>query len=331
MRKPRGFLRRKRKVKSNVTAFNPSVASAVAPGTTVRGRSRKRGQKSPLARLARPASFLLAWTVRLAPYALVTVMTASLPYFGYKAYMEMMTSPHLALAEIEVRGATRLRRDVVIAASGLDAGDNVLTIDEGKVEEQLRWLPWVRTVDVERDLPDRVIVHVEERVPAAILVDDGAFLVDAEGYVFKEMSEDDYDVDLLVIAGVEAARMMKAGEARRLREILTEILAVARDYRALGLDRFSTLTEVHFDQLLGMSLVSSKRQRFALGVGEYPAKLRRLSTVLGHLDDNGSGVTKINLDNEKQPWKVAAAGTSIKFKQRRSPAALPAMGRELLP
>lgn len=329
MRKPRGFLRRKRKVKQNVTAFNPSVASVAVPGVGVRGRRRSR--KSPLARLGRPAAFVLAWTVRLAPYALVTIMTASLPYFGYKVYMEMMTSPHLALAEIEVRGAERLHRDVVVAASGLEAGDNVLGIDEAAVEERLRWLPWVRKVDVERDLPDRVIVTLDERVSAAILVDDGAYLVDEDGNVFKEMAEDDYDAGLLVIAGVEAARMMKAGEGRLLREILTEILAVERDYRALGLDRFSALTEVHFDRLFGISLVSSKRQRFALGVGEYPAKLRRLSTVLSHLADNGSGVAEISLDNEQQPWKVAASGTAIKFKQRRSPAALPAMGRELLP
>ena len=333
MRKGRWSLRRKRRVKQNVTVFNPSVASVAVPGAPAqkRGRGRRRARKSPLERLVRPASLLLNWACRLTPYILVTALTATLPYFGYKLYMEMMTSPHLALAKIEVQGVERLSEDVVIAASGLAAGDNVLSLDAEAVEERLRWLEWVRKVAVERDLPSGVVITIQERVPAALLADDGVYLVDEDGHVFKEMAEEDYDPDLLVIAGVEAARRIKAGENRRLRETLSEILAVARDYQVLGLDRFARLSEVHYDELLGISLVTDKRQRFVLGVGEYPARMRRLATVLSHLEENESGVTEVRLDNERQPWKVAASGTGVKFKQRRSPAALPAIGRELLP
>jgi hypothetical protein len=125
--------------------------------------------------------------------------------------------------------------------------------------------------------------------------------------------------------------MMKSGEQRQLREALTEAMAIHRDYQSMGLERYYRVSEIHHDEVEGFSLVTSDRQRFVLGLEDYPEKLYRLADVLDHLQRNGSPVEVIRLDNEQQPWRVAAAGTRIEFKNRRVLPVISDAGRALLP
>jgi len=318
-----------RKKAPRVTSFNPSTTGPGGGPGSGRSGPRKRKTTESASKMDLKAPFVAA--LRLVPYVLVALFAASLPLLSYQVYIVLLSSPYLALNEIEVVGANRIAVEMVIAASGLEKGVNILKIDEDLVEKQLGHLPWVKRVNVEREIPDRVVVRIEERVAAALLAGKSVFLVDEDGYLFKEMAPDEFDPDLLVIGGLEATRLIKMGEERRVRETLTEALAIRRDYRSMGLDRFYRITEIQCDELLGFTLVSRGSQRFMLGFGEYPEKLRRLGTVLADLEKRGSGVDVVRLDNEKQPWKVAVGGTGVKLEDRRRGRLIPAPGMELLP
>lgn len=294
-------------------------------------RRRRSSQKTLGTRVRSNAVPLVRTALRFAPYALIAVVTAAVPVFGYELYIDLMTSPHLALRTIEVVGCERLDVEEVRRSANVAIGENLLQVDEDAVVERLRWHPWVRKVEVVKELPDRLTIGIEERVPAALLVDERTFLVDRDGTLFKEMSASEYDNELLVIAGVEATRLVKMGEERRVRLILSEILAVVREYKALGLDAHYPVVEAHYDEVIGLALVGRDRQRFVLGLGDYPARLRRLGEVLAHLSSNGSGVSTIRLDNEKHPWKVAVGGSTIQFDSRRAVTAIPAANRGMLP
>jgi len=113
--------------------------------------------------------------------------------------------------------------------------------------------------------------------------------------------------------------------------MLGEALAIAKDYRTMGLGRRCRISGVDYDDIVGYTLVSSEQQRFVLGFGGFPEKLHRLAVVLEDLDRRNSDVEVVRLDNEKQPWKVAAAGTNVKFSSGPAPISVPALGRELLP
>jgi hypothetical protein len=309
------------------TTTKPSMAAA----TRSPRRRRRSSQKTLGTRVRSNTAPLLRNIVRFVPYALIAAATAALPVFGYELYVDLMTSPHLALQSVEVVGCERVDSDEVRRSANVAAGENLLQIDEEAVAERLRWHPWVRKVDVVKHLPDRLTITIEERVPAAVLVGERTFLVDNDGTLFKEMSASEFDSDLLVIAGVEATRLVKMGEERRLRLTLCEIMAVVREYKSLGLDVYYPVVEAHYDEVIGVTLVAAGRQQFVLGMGDYPARLRRLGEVLAHLAKNGSGVSEIRLDNEKHPWKVAVAGSTIQFDSRRAVTTIPAASLEMLP
>lgn len=99
----------------------------------------------------------------------------------------LVTSPVLDVDRVEVAGAARVDRATVRAATGIDAGDPLLTVDTGRATSAIMALPWVSTVTVVRSWPGTVEVTVVERTPVAGLLDgDGrAALVDADGRVLE--------------------------------------------------------------------------------------------------------------------------------------------------
>jgi cell division protein FtsQ len=313
-------------VRRRTTTTKPSMAAA-----TRSPRRRRSSQKTLGTKVRSNTVPVLRNIVRFVPYALVAAATAALPVFGYELYVDLMTSPHLALQSIEVVGCERVEGEEIRRSANVAVGENLLQLDEDAVEERLRWHPWIRKVDVVKHLPDRLTITIEEREPAAVLVGERTFLVDRDGTLFKEMSASEFDAELLVIAGVEATRLIRMGDERRMRSTLSEIMAVVREYKSLGLDAYYPVTEVHYDEVIGVALVAAGRQQFVLGLGDYPARLRRLGEVLAHLAKNGSGVSEIRLDNEKHPWKVAVGGSTIKFDSRRAVTTIPAASLEMLP
>jgi cell division protein FtsQ len=324
-------MRKLRKSIWNLLGPSRRTTTRVATPPKSSRRRRRSSQKTLGDRVKSTTKPALRNALRFVPYALIAIAAASLPLFGYELYVDLMTSPHLALKTVTVEGCQRLDAELVRRSASVTLGDNLLQVDEDEVVERLRWHPWVRKVQVTKELPDTLRIQLEERVPAAILVEERSFLVDEGGYLFKEMEPGEFDAGLLVIAGIKATEMVKAGEEKRLRRTLSEIIAVAKEYRTLGYERYYQILEAHYDDVVGLTLVGQGRQRFVLGNGAYPAKLRRLGEILGHLAKNESGVESVRLDNERHPWKVAVAGSTITFEAERKGALVPEVNMEMLP
>ncbi|MBM4354564.1 MAG: FtsQ-type POTRA domain-containing protein [Deltaproteobacteria bacterium] len=286
-----------------------ATASACYLLPETRGRGKRRRAKSRSVAASLPE--LGGAAVRLLPYLLVATLAAGAPALGYVAYVELLTSPYFSLSEVVVEGNSRMSAAEVAAASGVQIGDNVLSIDEETVVERLRYLPWAESVEVERELPDRLVIRVRERVPAAVLVEEGSFLVDDAGYLFKELEPRDLSSDLLVISGVNAQRRIRENDERRAREIVSEALGIVQRYRERALDRYKRVVEVGFDERFGFTLVCAGGERFEMGFCDYTAKLARLEVVLADLAGRGSPLEVVRLDNEKHPEKVTVAGTRV--------------------
>ena len=214
------------KRQQGVGGFNPAAAFD-APSSGKRRRRRRKVSRTKYRETVKSGALSL---VKFIPYLLIATAAASLPLAGYKLYVYFLSSPYFALRQIEVQGVERLSSDLIVRATGLSAGANVLAIDEDGAREKLEALAWIRRADVSRELPDRVVITVVERHPAAILVEENSWLVDTEGNPFKELAQSDYDPSLLVLAGVEVSRLHRAGRGERAREMLGEALAIAKDY-----------------------------------------------------------------------------------------------------
>ena len=99
---------------------------------------------------------------RLAPVALAALVVLALSGAGALGARWLLTSPRFAVAEVEVRGASRLAAEEIIAASGIRRGVNLWRLDPAEVVAGVEALSAVRRAEVIRAFPNRVTVVVEE-------------------------------------------------------------------------------------------------------------------------------------------------------------------------
>jgi cell division protein FtsQ len=112
---------------------------------------------------------------------------------GLALLVDGLALAHTGFADVDrfaVAGSPHVPAAAVRHASGIHAGDALLTLDEAGAERRIEELPWVAEADVVRQWPDTVRIVVTERQPAAVLQvsEDPAAplaLVDATGRVLE--------------------------------------------------------------------------------------------------------------------------------------------------
>jgi hypothetical protein len=91
-------------------------------------------------------------------------------------------SPYFVIREIEVSAGERVPMTWVAATLAPLKGRHILGVSLEGVRRKLAAHPWVATVELRKELPDRLRIEVVERRPAALWrTGDGLFYVDARG------------------------------------------------------------------------------------------------------------------------------------------------------
>lgn len=91
--------------------------------------------------------------------------------------------PAFAVTQVQVQGLRQLPEQRVLQPLDL-YGQNILVLPIEAVQATLTIDPWIRRVDIQRSLPGRITIYVEEREPAALWQANGTtYLVDIDGTI----------------------------------------------------------------------------------------------------------------------------------------------------
>ncbi len=235
----------------------------------------------------------------------MAVVALGLPYLTFQAYVHTVSSSYFALKHVEVRGHDRVGQDQILAAAQIVVGMNVFSVDTSRSEAVISGLDFVKAVRVERRLPDRVEVRIEEYVPAALLVEDGYTVIDAEGKGFLKLAAGaplGALIDLPLISGLTRADLA----SERSVVLLGHALEVARIYDEMGLGQLQKLSQVHVDAVMGVSLVTEETgTEVRLGWGRYGERLERLRVVQSTLIRRGMDADYVLVDQDGDLGRVA--------------------------
>lgn len=111
----------------------------------------------------------------------------------------------LRVEDIRVTGRTTTSRATILDALDAHAGTPILAVSPSRARARLEALPWVRSVSVERELPDVIRVRLVERRPLALWQHDGKIaLIDHQGRVIPVRQLDRFS-RLLLVVGPHAA------------------------------------------------------------------------------------------------------------------------------
>ncbi len=171
---------------------------------------------------------------------------------SYWAYHFLHTSPALWLRQIQVRGCLHTPLESVYRATNLRQGMNVFEVDPTLCAKRLEKLPWVRRARVERQVPDTVVIEVEEWQPAALVEAGGLYISDPRGELFKRAAPGD-GLDLTVITGIGAGQLQSDPQRAHLR--LLQALALIEQLRRLPCLQDRQVAELHLDELMGAAVV----------------------------------------------------------------------------
>jgi len=222
---------------------------------------------------------------------LVAVFLCSL--FIY-AYNFLISRPYFQIKEISVRGLRELTEKDILATAGIKPAQNLLAINTDAVIRRVSANQWVESIYVGRELPNKLVLDVKERTPLALVKQDNDFcLMDAKGFVFKKLGKSD-EVDLPIITGVDEKEEIKSQLLLGTLNLLKTV-SKSSQYAYLG-----TVSEVHVDNVFGLSLISSTGLYLKLGTTDFEKKLKQLKLVLADLENRGmkNGYLCIDLSDD---------------------------------
>lgn len=148
------------------------------------------------------------------------------------AYRHVHSGPRFAVKQIVIAGAQHTPREAIDAVTWRYVGANLFDLDIARVQTDLRSVPWIRAVNIEKKLPDTLRINVTERRAVALLRDgERLAYVDEDGFRFADLSPTVGDDDLPLITNASGAE-------------LARVVALLRVLRASDPSLFSRVSEV---------------------------------------------------------------------------------------
>ncbi len=109
-----------------------------------------------------------------------------------------------AVNEILVMGRKEISEDELLSHLGIRAGTPIFAVDLEGAQHLLHQISWVEEVRVSRRLPDKIIVTLKERAPAALWqYKKKISLIDSKGVVIRDHDLDAY-AQLPLVVGEDA-------------------------------------------------------------------------------------------------------------------------------
>ncbi|HEX3129975.1 MAG TPA: FtsQ-type POTRA domain-containing protein [Thermoanaerobaculia bacterium] len=205
----------------------------------------------------------------------------------------VVTSPQFDLKDLSVEAATPR-----VPAAGLREilasfqGENLVLLPLGSVEAAIRRNPWVDSVKISKELPDRLRIEVTERRPVALLErGTGLVYADQEGKPIAPVGselEAARKAKLVVVSFVHRELSASEGVGEAL-EVAGELGRVQPDWAA-ALSRIEVLGEQDFR-------LHTDALRFPLLVtrGQVGPKVEKLKELLPELDRRYAAIQAVDL------------------------------------
>jgi cell division protein FtsQ len=117
-----------------------------------------------------------------------------------------MENNGLTVEKIFISGRNKVTHDEILTALGIRLHTPMVFFSLQDAHDRLKTLPWVHSLTVERQWPDTLFIHLEERKPLALWQHEKQiYLVDKEGAVIKEKDLENF-MHLPSITGPHAAQ-----------------------------------------------------------------------------------------------------------------------------
>ena len=234
--------------------------------------------------------------------SLIILIMAGVSLVMLIGYFTALSTPIFKLEDVSFQGLKRVSQEELLKKARLENGVNLLALNLNEVKRNMESLPWVKTITLQRELPNKLRVVVTEYQPIfLVLAEHDLYYLDDSGVLFNKI-EGTPAVSLPLLTGIGKGDWTHQG---LLKPSIFQEVAKLKGYLSQGSDPFypDKLSEVHYDPDCGFSLYTLERGiRISLGKEELPIRIKRLERVWAEL--------------AKRPNHETLKGISLQFGQR---------------
>jgi len=236
----------------------------------------------------------------------VLLLLIPIGYGGYRLAVFGSTSPDFSLTsadDVILTGNQFVSRDEAMNALGLPSagrlspGLNIFKMSMEEKRRQLESIPWVERATLTRAYPNRLAVHLEERVPVAFVQVNGQLkLADRNGVLLEKPDRATFNFP--VVTGLDAV----GGPTERASR-LSVFMDFSRDLAGEAASSGWMVSEVDLadpDDLKAMLVARQETIQVHFGHGSFGERFRNFLTLLPELKKSGQPVDSIDLRYGRQ-------------------------------
>ncbi|MGF1657581.1 MAG: cell division protein FtsQ/DivIB [Verrucomicrobiales bacterium] len=252
--------------------------------------------------------------------------------FRWAANHYFYEHPRYEITEIEVRAEGNVPRQMLAETAGIQVGENLFQADLKGAHQRLNALPQIQRVELTREPPDKVVIHVALRHPIAWVSPPSQaedeyllqqnFLVDESGHVFPQLEIRSEQYYLPVLNNVPEWPL-KAGDTLFTRESLAA-LELIRTLNEGLLGMRVQIQSIDLSKGFCLEVRDRNRASYVFGPSDIPRQLQALGLILDQVERQGERARLINLMiRHHTPVRYASLETMADHRMETDPAPTP--------
>lgn len=207
---------------------------------------------------------------------------------AYKVAIFLRTAPQFDVGKLSVSGLKRVAESEVLSKAGFELGTNIFRADLKEIRERVEELDWVRHAQVERVLPDQIMIKVSEREPI------GLTRIRGEIYQFDGDARilDPDTAAALSVPILDGMRSADPGGNLRKVEIYQRVIEELGE---------PSLSEIHITDSGDVSVVSASDPLLVnLGVGEFHTRWNKYLQLKPQIQQQYPQAVRVDLRFKNQ-------------------------------
>jgi cell division septal protein FtsQ len=242
---------------------------------------------------------------KLLLWAGIAAAVVAVAWWGHSQWRRVFQeNPEYAVGEIEFKTNGGISRKQAAAAAGLRPGMNLMQADLAEIREKLAALPRVKSVRVERRLPGRLTIEMEERLPVAWLTSransmgrDKRIFIDSTGVAFK-CEEFLRQYTVLPVIDDSALALINFGQRVESPAALAA-LEVLEKLRTRRLPERCTVSTIYAPNAWTLNVETEAGALFTFHTQKLDEQLDRLAFIMSQAAEYRRSVATVNLQMQR--------------------------------
>lgn len=223
---------------------------------------------------------------------------------AFAVLLSLLFTPIFGIKDIDVKGVSKLSRDMILEKGNLYVGENILKADIKGAQQKIASIPFVRSVSIKRVFPSKLTVNVVECREAAYITYIGNYVgLSGDGKTLEVVTGPEAKVP--VITGVKLEKV-KVGE--RIHAADSDVQKVLLQYLS-SLENCNIMSEIKsidFKDINDVKLTLSNDILVKMGESDKVSyKLAYLEKVFEQLAGQKGGTLDISNPSSSVVYKAS--------------------------